>query len=114
MILRSVTVTLATGKEADYWTWAEDILDLWDASGVQRAGGPYLSTGPNGEQIATWLTVHESEDAAREQFRLIYSEGEGARLIALRPALVSNSVSAAYTQWVQRGSTPPAGLALRS
>ena len=104
MILRSVRVTIAPGKYDAYWSWAEDIVALWDAGGVRRAGGPYNLTGPGGENVALWLTVHESEEQARDEFTALYSSGRGKELIEARPALVSASESAAYTEW-----TPGAG-----
>lgn len=108
MILRSVRVTLAPGKTEEYWAWAREILDLWDAHGVKRAGGPYAMSNPDGADVALWLTVHNSEEEVAPLFRGIYSEGRGAELIALRPAMVSESVTTVLENWIPTfGDEPP-------
>lgn len=110
MLLRVVRVTIAPGREADYWAWSRDILRLWDEHGVRRAGGPYAGRGAGGEHTATWLTVHESEEQAREEFRSMYSGGRGQELIALRPPLVANTTSDHYPDWDGTGAAPGISL----
>ena len=89
MILRSVTVTIAPGKSTDYWAWAKEIVSLWDAHGVVRAGGPYAWRTTEGKEMALWLTIHETADEVASEFRKLYSEGRGRELIDRRPPLVS-------------------------
>ncbi len=107
MILRSVRVTLAPGKTEEYWEWAKDILALWDAHGVVRAGGPYAMKNPDGADVAIWLTVHNSEEEVTPLFRGIYGEGRGKELIALRPAMVSDSVTTVLENWISTFGEPP-------
>lgn len=111
MILRAVKVTIAPGQSDAYWSWARDIVALWDEGGIRRAGGPYDLSGASGESIALWLTVHESEEAARTAFQSLYSSGRGKELIEQRPNLVSATDVTTYTEWQpDRGapSTAPA------
>ncbi len=107
MILRSVKVTIAEGQFDAYWLWSRDILKLWDEGGVRRAGGPYVLSGSDGERIALWLSVHESEAEASSQFKALYAEGRGKELIMKRPALVSASESLAYAEWAADDAGPP-------
>jgi hypothetical protein len=98
MIMRAVTVTIAAGKEADYWAWAREIVELWDAKGVRRAGGPYRSR--EGEQeVGLWLTLHDDMTEIEDEFRTLYAEGAGKALIERRPALVSDTTVAYYDSW---------------
>jgi hypothetical protein len=106
MLLRVVRVTVAPGKHGEYWSWAKEIVELWDSAGVRRAGGPFSSAGPAGEDIANWLTFHESEDQAREEFRALYSTVRGAELIARRPPLVSDTVTVTFPAWDGAGPPP--------
>ena len=108
MHLRVVRVTIAPGRTEAYWAWSRDILELWDEAGVVRAGGPYAATGANGEDIGIWLTVHDSEQQAREQFQALYSAGRGKELIALRPPLVAETTGGSFGQWDGRGDAPQA------
>ena len=108
MYLRCVRVTIAPGRRNDYWAWAKEILGLWEDHGVRRAGGPYSLTGAAGEDIGLWLTVHDSEQQAREQFQALYSAGRGKELIALRPPLVAETTGGSFGQWDGRGDAPQA------
>ena len=99
MILRLVRVRIAEGKAEEYWAWASEILALWDARGVKRAGGPYATIDDEGRDIAVWLTVHEREDEIREEFRLLYAEGRGRELIERRPPLVAETTGEVYREW---------------
>jgi len=62
MQLRAVRVTIAPGKTTDYWAWAREIVALWDEHGIVRAGGPYALKGPDGEDVALWLSLHHPAD----------------------------------------------------
>jgi hypothetical protein len=110
MFLRVVRVVIAPGQKEAYWSWAREILDLWDAGGIQRAGGPYATKGPDGEDIAIWLTVHSDESANASDFRKMYSEGHGKALIERRPPLVSSTTSELHADWNQANpeAAPPA------
>ncbi len=108
MYLRVVRVTIAPGKTEAYWAWAREILQLWDAAGVVRAGGPYAATGTAGEDVGVWLTVHESEEQASQQFRELYATGRGKELIALRPPLVAETTGGSYASWDGDGGAPAA------
>ncbi len=108
MILRTVKVTIEEGQYDAYWSWSRDILKLWDEGGVRRAGGPYALSGPDGEHIALWLSVHASEAEATSQFKALYADGRGRELILKRPALVSASESLTYGDWAADDSSPPA------
>jgi hypothetical protein len=99
MFLRVIRVVIAPGQTDAYWSWAREILRLWDAHGVQRAGGPYATKGPNGEDIAIWLTVHADEASIRDEFRAMYSESPGKELIARRPPLVAETTSQIHPAW---------------
>jgi len=110
MYLRLVRTVIAPGMADAYWKWSREILDLWDEHGVLRAGGPYATTGPGGEGVAVWLSLHDSEEQMREQFRVMYSEGRGRELIGRRPALVSATTEGWYPEWDTDGPAllPPA------
>ncbi len=97
MILRSVYVTIAPGCTADYWSWASEIVTLWDKHSIQRNGGPFLGKSPNGEDTALWLTLHDSEQRATEEFREMYKTPEGRELLERRPALVAETILANYS-----------------
>jgi hypothetical protein len=105
MYLRVVRVQLVPGKFNDYWSWASEIVALWDDYHVIRVGGPYRHRGPAGEDIAIWLTAHETEAAMRDEFRDMYASERGAALIARRPPLVAETTTAAYADW--DGTIPP-------
>jgi hypothetical protein len=108
MQLRTVRVTIAPGKTGDYWAWARDIVALWDAHGIKRAGGPYALKGPAGEDVALWLTVHDDESEIRGEFQAMYAGGRGKELIELRPPLVSETTSSLSEDWNPAdGSGPP-------
>jgi hypothetical protein len=109
MQLRTVRVTIAPGKTADYWAWARDIVALWDAHGIRRAGGPYAFKGASGEDVALWLTVHDDESEIRGEFQAMYSTGRGKELIELRPPLVSETTSSLCKDWdaADGSSAPP-------
>ena len=97
------------GKAAAYWAWSAEVVALWDANGVVRAGGPYASTSASGEDLAVWLTVHRSEDEMRAEFTRLYADGPGRALMARRPALVANTIVGVFGPWdPARGS--PHGL----
>jgi hypothetical protein len=107
MQLRGVRVTIAPGKSDEYWAWAKEIVALWDAHGVKRAGGPYRLRGPAGEDVALWLTVHGEDDDIRDEFQRMYSAGRGKELIEQRPPLVSETTSTLSEHW-DLGGDPPA------
>ena len=96
MILRAVYVNIAPGRTDDYWAWTREILALWDAHGIRRHGGPYRGHS-DGSDTAVWLTLHESDEDAREEFRVMYSTDEGRELLARRPPLVEETTMATYT-----------------
>ncbi len=106
MHLRVVRVTIAPGKTEAYWAWSAEILKLWDEAGVVRAGGPYATKGPSGEDVGVWLTVHESEEQAGKQFQGLYEAGRGKELIALRPPLVAETTGGSFAPWDGAGSAP--------
>jgi hypothetical protein len=108
MQLRAVRVTIAPGKSDDYWAWAKEIVALWDAHNVVRAGGPYRLTGPGGEDVALWLTVHANEDDVRNEFTTMYSSGRGKELIEQRPPLVAETTSTLSEHWDLAGEPPAA------
>ena len=94
MILRAVTVTIATGQQEAYWSWADEIVALWDAHGVRRAGGPYrrhLEAGRGEADVTLWLTLHEDMAEIEGEFRTLYGEGRGQALIERRPPLVAET-----------------------
>ncbi len=91
MILRAVYVAIAPTQKDAYWAWAREILALWDANGIRRHGGPFQGRGSNGEDTAVWLTLHESEQTAGDEFREMYSTPAGRELLERRPALVSDT-----------------------
>ncbi|MFN0095515.1 MAG: hypothetical protein ACKVVT_12170 [Dehalococcoidia bacterium] len=99
MFLRVVTVTIASGQEDAYWAWSREVLALWDARGVVRAGGPYAAAGAEGESLAIWLTVHASEAEMRDEFTRLYADDPGAALMARRPPLVANTLMSTYAPW---------------
>ena len=114
MYLRVVRATIAPGMTEAYWAWAKRILDLWDAAGVRRAGGPYAAKGSAGEDVGVWLTLHETEAAMRDEFRRLYADGAGRDLIAERPPLVAHTTVESYPDWDQRGpGAPPSPPALQ-
>ena len=108
MILRSVKVTIAGGQYDAYWSWSREILKLSEKGGIRRAGGPYSYSGPNGEQVALWLSVHESESDASSEFKALYASGLGRELILKRPDMVSASETATYSDWSEDEGVPPA------
>jgi hypothetical protein len=55
-----------------------------------------------------WLTVHESEEQARQQFAELYAGGRGKELIALRPPLVAETTGGSWAPWDGRGDAPAA------
>lgn len=97
MILRAVFVTIAPGQTEAYWAWSREILVLWDQHGVRRHGGPFRGTGPDGEDTGLWLTLHDSQESATEEFRQVYSTAEGRELLDRRGALVSDTTLANYS-----------------
>ncbi len=102
MIMREVRVTIAPGKRDDYWAWARDIVELWDAHGVRRAGGPYrLQDDSDGQSrdVALWLTLHESMAEIEDEFRTLYSDGPGKALIEQRPPLVAETTHDYWDEW---------------
>ncbi len=99
VILRAVTVTIAPGQSDAYWSWAHDIVALWNECGIRRAGGPYELSGSSGESIALWLTVHETPEDARTAFESLYSSGRGQELIERRPSLAAATYVATYDDW---------------
>ncbi len=101
MILRAVYVTVEPGRNDDYWSWADDILELWDEHGIQRHGGPYKSKGPDGEDTAVWLTLHHSEQHAHDEFRAMYTTEAGRALLEKRPPLVADTSVINYTPYDQ-------------
>ena len=107
MLLRVVRVTIAPGKAGAYWSWAKDIVRLWDEAGVRRAGGPYALKGARGEDVALWLTVHESEEQMRLEFQQLYSAGRGKALIDVRPELVAETQGSAFGEWQPGDSSAP-------
>jgi hypothetical protein len=106
MQVRAVRVTIAPGKTEAYWAWAKEIVALWDAHGIKRAGGPYAFKGPGGEDVALWLTVHDGDDI-RGEFTDMYSSGRGKELIEQRPPLVSETTSTLSDDW-DLSAPPPA------
>ena len=97
VILRAVNVTIAAGQHDAYWSWADEIIVLWDAHGLRRSGGPYRQRSEAGEDdVALWLTLHEDMSEIEGEFRTLYSEGEGKALIERRPALVAETTVAYY------------------
>jgi hypothetical protein len=107
-----VKVTIAPGKTDAYWEWAREIVALWDANGVVRAGGPYALKGPGGEDVALWLTVHGPGDDVREEFQRLYATEPGKGLIERRPPLVADTVSTLHPAWDPApGVAPPAAPA---
>ncbi|MFN0096618.1 MAG: hypothetical protein ACKVVT_17820 [Dehalococcoidia bacterium] len=99
MLLRVVTVTIAEGQEAPYWAWSREVLALWDARGVVRAGGPYAATGASGESLGVWLTVHPGEDEMRDEFTRLYADDPGRALMQRRPPLVASTLMTVYAEW---------------
>ena len=95
MILRAVYVTIAPERNDDYWAWTREILALWDQHGIRRHGGPFRGLGEAGDQ-AVWLTLHDSEEAALNEFREMYQTTEGRALLERRPPLVSETTVANY------------------
>jgi hypothetical protein len=106
MYLRIIRTTIERGQEAAYWAWSRDILDLWDAHGIVRAGGPYVTKSGDGYEVALWLTVHKDPESARSDFREMYATPRGMELIAQRPALVARTDASLHGDWVQRGEEP--------
>jgi hypothetical protein len=104
MYLRIVRVTIAPGKTEAYWAWAREVLDLWDENGVRRAGGPFAGKGAAGEDIATWLTVHQGEAEAQTEYQVMYAAGRGREIISRRPPLVAETVTSLHGDWEQRGT----------
>ncbi len=107
MYLRVVRARIAEGMTEAYWAWAREILALWDERGVRRAGGPYAAKDEEARDIAVWLTVHDSEEEMRDEFRLLYAEGEGKTLIERRPPLVAETTGSAHAAWDSAGPRPP-------
>ena len=107
MQLRTVRVTIAPGQTATYWAWARESVALWDAHGIRRAGGPYAFKGPDGEDVALWITVHDDGGDVREEFREMYSSGRGKDLIEQRPPLVAETTSTLSNDWDIEGPPPP-------
>ena len=101
-----VRATIAPGKTAAYWAWAKQILELWDAAGVRRAGGPYAAKGADGEEIGLWLTLHETEEEMLTEFQRLYADGRGKELIAERPPLVAHTAVETYPDWDTSGPPP--------
>lgn len=97
MIMRAVFVTIAPDSTEAYWSWARAILALWDKHGIRRHGGPFQSKGPDGEDTALWLTLHDSEQAASDEFREMYATPEGRELLDQRPALVRETTLQNYS-----------------
>lgn len=106
MLLRVVTVTIASGQEAAYWAWAREILDYWDERGVRRAGGPYVERAEDGREVATWLTLHNDAAEIAAEFRSLYAEGRGKELIGRRPPLVESTTGAVFAEWDQSAADP--------
>ncbi|MFN0146031.1 MAG: hypothetical protein ACKVT1_05940 [Dehalococcoidia bacterium] len=106
MYLRVVRATIAPGMTDAYWAWAKRILDLWDAAGVRRAGGPYAATNAAGEDAGIWLTIHETEAEMRDEFQRLYADGPGRELIAERPPLVAHTEVETYADWDVSGPPP--------
>lgn len=107
MYLRTVRVTLNDGKFDEYWAWAKEIVDLWDSASVIRAGGPYKFTDPAGQNVALWITVHNTEEECQKLFADLYKTPEGARLIGLRPPLVKETETRAFHEWDRSQPAPP-------
>lgn len=97
MILRAVHVTLAPAQQDAYWAWTREILALWDAHGIRRHGGPFKGQDSDGKDTAMWLTLHESEQQAADEFRNMYSTPAGRELLERRPALVSETTLVNYS-----------------
>ncbi len=98
VILRIVTVTVAPGTLDAYWAWAGEILALWDAHGIERAGGPYRSREGKTD-VAQWLTLHADDSVIEDEFRAMYRTDVGKALIERRPALVAETTIANYDAW---------------
>ena len=107
MYLRTVRVVLNEGKYGEYWAWAKDIVDLWDDANVIRAGGPYQAADPEGQHVALWVTVHNTEEECAELFRELYATPQGTALIAKRPPLVKETTTAAFHEWDRSQPAPP-------
>lgn len=106
--MRVVRVTIADGKTEAYWVWAKDIVRLWDEGGVRRAGGPYALKGDRGEDVALWLTVHDTEEQMRSEFQQLYGSGWGKELIDVRPGLVKETQGSAMPDWNPLDGSAPA------
>ncbi|OAI40574.1 hypothetical protein AYO38_05735 [bacterium SCGC AG-212-C10] len=107
MYLRIVRTTIAPGQSEAYWAWSRDILDLWDAHHIRRAGGPFVTTDAAGDEIAIWTTVHDTAEEMTTEFRSMYSTDRGKELIAQRPPLVKATAVSSYPTWDQRGDAAP-------
>jgi hypothetical protein len=97
MILRAVFVTIAPERTADYWAWGREIVALWDSHGIVRHGGPFMGEGTDGEDTAVWLTLHDSEQGAEDEFRSMYGTPEGRVLLERRRPLVDETSIANYS-----------------
>lgn len=107
MYLRTVRVTLNEGKFDEYWEWAKEIVTLWDGARVIRAGGPYKFKDASDQDVALWITVHNTEEECRQLFADLYQTPEGARLISLRPPLVKETETRAFHEWDRTQPAPP-------
>ena len=88
MMLRAVYVTIAPGRTDEYWEWARQILELWEAHGIRRHGGPFRGTDTHGRDTALWLTWHDSDEAEQREFKEMYAQPSGRALIERRAPLV--------------------------
>jgi len=97
MILRAVFVTIAPGQTDAYWAWAAEILALWEQHGIRRHGGPFRGKGPNGEDTGLWLTLHDSEQTAIDEFREMYAAPDSRALLDRRSKLVTDTTLETYS-----------------
>jgi len=103
MVYRVVTVTIQPGKTEEYWEWSREIVQLWHEVGVNTLG-IFQAKGEEGQDLAIWITTHESEEEAQQQFGQMYGTDKGQELIAQRPPLVADT----RTMWMQLWEHSPA------